>query len=123
MQGVFEFCRAARTRSERPERLFFGLLPDRETAGGIARFSDRFIRHRRLEGTRIKAECLHVSLHHVGDFRRLRGNTLFAARQAGNAVAVRPFEMTFRFIRTYDAPRLAEGGRVRRLSCSVRLIR
>jgi 2'-5' RNA ligase len=109
LQGVFEFCPAVRTRPERPERLFFGLLPDRDTAGRIARFINRFIRNRRLEGTRIKAECLHVSLHHVGGFRRLRGNTLFAARQAGNAVAVRPFEMTFRFMRTYDAPRLAEG--------------
>ena len=90
LQGVFEFCRAARTRPERPERLFFGLLPDRDTAGRIARFRYRFIRNRRLEGTRIKAECLHVSLHHVGDFRRLRGSTLYAAQQAGRAVAMRP---------------------------------
>lgn len=109
MQGVFDFCRAARTRPERPERLFFGLLPDRETASRIARFRDRFIRNRRLEGTRIKAECLHVSLHHVGDFRRLRSNTLYAARQAGKVVGVRPFEMTFRFIRSYDAWRSADG--------------
>jgi 2'-5' RNA ligase len=113
MQGVFEFCRTARARPARPERLFFGLLPDAVTAGRLRRFREQFVCDRRLDGTWIEAERLHVSLHHVGDFRRLRDKVIYAAQQAGNAVAVPAFEMTFRFIGSFEG-RPSMEGRTRR---------
>jgi 2'-5' RNA ligase len=54
---------------------------------------------------RLKTERLHVSLHHVGDYKRLRTKFIYAARLAGNAVSMHPFEMTFRFVKSFeDAP-------------------
>jgi 2'-5' RNA ligase len=49
-------------------------------------------------------ERLHVSLHHVGDYKRLRTKFIYAARQAGNSVSMRPFEVTFRFIESFEGP-------------------
>jgi RNA 2',3'-cyclic 3'-phosphodiesterase len=97
MHGAFDFYRSLPAR---PERLFFGLVPDGETSVRVARFGERFIRDHRLEGTRLKRVCLHVSLHHVGDYRRLRTRFVYAATQAAQGVAMRRFEMTFRFVRS-----------------------
>ena len=102
MQSVFEFCRDLPVRPKRPERLFFGLFPDAETSRRVGRFAERFLGEHHLEGPRLETERLHVSLHHVGDYKRLRSKFVYAARQAGNAVSLHPFEMTFRFIKSFD---------------------
>ena len=105
MQGVFEFYRDLPPRPQRPERLFFGLLSDSETSFQASQVRDRFILENPLKGTRLKTERLHVSLHHVGDYKRLRTKFIYAARQAGKAVSMSPFEVTFRFITSFeDAP-------------------
>lgn len=116
MQGVFEFCRDLPIRPKRPERLFFALFPDAGTSIRVGRFSQRFIRENHLGGTRLETERLHVSLHHVGDFKRLRTKFIFAARRAGKAVSMYPFEMSFRFIRSFEgAPSLKGRPRRRKL--------
>ncbi len=61
---------------------------------------------------RLKSERLHVSLHHIGDFGRLKSKFVHAARQAGNAVSQQPFEVTFRFIESFSPPPIV--GRIRR---------
>ena len=103
MQGVFEFCRDLPVRPRRPERLFFGLFPDAETSLRVGRFGERFIGEHHLEGAQLKTERLHVSLHHVGDYKRLRSKFVYAARQAGKSVSMHPFEMTFCFIKSFEA--------------------
>jgi 2'-5' RNA ligase len=102
MQGKFEFYEDLLARPARPERLFFGLFPDAATSIRVKRLADRFIGENRLKGTPLKAERLHVSLHHVGDYRRLRTKFTYAARQAGEAVSMRPFEVTFPFIKSFE---------------------
>lgn len=95
MQGEFEFCKGLPIRPARPERLFFSLFPDGATSARVSKFAERFICENRLGGTPIKTERLHVSLHPVGDYKRLRTQFTYTARRAGNAVSMRPFEMTF----------------------------
>jgi 2'-5' RNA ligase len=114
MQGVFEFCRDLPVRPRRPERLFFGLFPDAETSLRVGRFGERFIGEHHLEGAQLKTERLHVSLHHVGVYKRLRSKFVYAARQAGKSVSMHPFEMTFRFIKSFEAAPSTIGGPRRR---------
>ena len=71
MQGEFEFYKDLPNRPTRPERLFFGLFPDTATSIRVGQFAERFICANRLKGSQLKTERLHVSLHHIGDYRRL----------------------------------------------------
>jgi 2'-5' RNA ligase len=113
MQREFAFLRDEPARPKRPDRLFFALFPNPQTSYLIARFVERFVRDHRLEGTRLEAARLHLSLHHVGDYPRLRSKFVYAAKQAGGSVFVRPFEVTFRSIRSFEgAPPI--GGKPRR---------
>ncbi|HEX2114718.1 MAG TPA: 2'-5' RNA ligase family protein [Alphaproteobacteria bacterium] len=109
MQGAFEFYRDLPARPKHPERLFFGLLPAPETAVRVRRFAEEFIRKNCIEGTRLKTDCLHVSLHHVGDYKRLRTKIVYAAQQAGNAVAMRRFEMTLYAVMSFERLPSADG--------------
>lgn len=103
MQGVFDFHEHLPDRPRRPERLFFGVLPDSETGSQVTRFIDQFFWENRLMGTRLRTDRLHVSLHHIGDFRRLRTKFIYAAQQAGKAVSMGPFEVAFRFVKSFEA--------------------
>lgn len=103
MQGVFEFCRDAQPRPPKPERLFFGVLPDAAAALRIAQCVDGFIGARGLKGSRVRVERLHVSLHHIGDFKRMRSQTIMAATLAGDAVLQSRFEMTLHSIGSFGA--------------------
>lgn len=102
MQGVFDFYQDLPVRPKRPERLFFGLFPDTETALRVERFRQRFLHDNLVEGTSLKRERLHLSLRHVGDYKRLRTALIYAATQAGKAVAMRTFEVTFRSVASLD---------------------
>lgn len=108
-QGVFEFYRDLPARPIRPERLFFGLLLDAETSVHVERFRQQFLHENHLKGTQIKTERLHVSLHHVGDYKRLRTKYVYAAKQAGKAVSMHPFEVNFRFIKSFEGTPSIDG--------------
>jgi 2'-5' RNA ligase len=114
MQSVFEFYESLPVRPARPERLFFSLFPDAATAIRVRQFAECFICANHLNGTRLRAERLHVSLHHVGDYRRLRTKFTYAAQRAGDAVSMRPFEVTFPFIRSFERAALMNDTRRRR---------
>jgi 2'-5' RNA ligase len=102
MQGVFDFHQDLPIRPKRPERLFFGLFPDTETSVRVGQFTRRFLSENQWKGRPLETERLHVSLHHVGDYERLRTKFIYAARQAGEAISMRPFEVTFRFIKSFE---------------------
>jgi 2'-5' RNA ligase len=109
MQGVFEFYRDLPARPKRPERLFFGLCPDAETALRVDQLRQRLFDQQHWEGRPLKVECLHVSLHHVGDYRRLRTRYLYAARRAAAAVSMPRFEVTLRFIKSFGGVSPVDG--------------
>jgi 2'-5' RNA ligase len=102
MQSVFEFYRDLPARPKRPERLFFALCPDPETALCVEQFGRRFLDQKHWKGTPLKTKRLHVSLHHVGDYRRLQTQVLYAAKRAAAAVSMRPFAVTLRFIKSVE---------------------
>lgn len=104
MQGEFEFYRRLPRRPKRPERLFFSLFPDIATSFRVKEFAERFISERHLSGNQLRAERLHVSLHLVGDYKRLQSKFIFAARRAGDRLSMHPFEMTFPFITSFERP-------------------
>ena len=58
----------ARARPPATDRLFFAVLPDAETAGRIAENAARWRADHGLTGKPLKAEHLHVTLCHVGDY-------------------------------------------------------
>ena len=102
MQGRFEFYKDLPVRSTRPERLFLSRFPDAATSSRVKRFAERFIGENRLKERQLKAERLHVSLHCVGDCWRLRTKFIYAARRAGEAVSMGPFEATFPCIKSFE---------------------
>lgn len=102
VQSAFPFYLDGRVRPARPERLMFLLFPDRETSLQIWWFAGRFIRENKLQGTQIDSTRLHLSLQHVGDFRRLRTKFIYAAEQAAKAVSLPPFEVSFQFIGSFE---------------------
>jgi 2'-5' RNA ligase len=104
------------SRPKKPERLFFALFPDCGTAIRVSKQRERFLRDTGLDGSRIDIERLHMSLHHVGDYARLKSDVLYRAELAGKAVAMRPFEVTCRSIMSFEgAPRRGDGERKRPL--------
>jgi 2'-5' RNA ligase len=102
MQSSLDLFDDQGNRPKKPERLFFCLQPDDETRSRVTRIGDRLFSEKRLRGTRLKMERLHVSLQHVGDYKRLRTKLLYAAQMAGKAVSMRPFEMKFRFVQSFE---------------------
>lgn len=104
-QGTFDFYHELPVRPKRPERLVFMLFPDAETAEHIERFGQGFVCRNHLIGTRLRPERLHVSLHHVRDDKCLHTKFVYAAKKAAETVSMRPFEMAFRFITSFESGR------------------
>lgn len=102
MQGQFEFCRDEPVRLKKAERLFFALMPQKTEAEAIQQFADRFLREHELGGSRIKPAHLHLSLHCLGDFKRLPPAIVYGAQLAGNAVSAPAFTMAFHGIASFD---------------------
>jgi len=102
MQGTFNFHTDQSNRRKNPERLFLCLMPDDETRGEVVRFGDEFFFQRRLGGSRLRPERLHMSLHHIGDFPRLREKHVYAVRQAAKAVFLAPFEIRLRSVQSFE---------------------
>lgn len=104
MQTAFAFIAdEPRRRPQKPERLFFCLFPDPATAARVVRFRESFTSERRLAGSRLDAERLHVSLHHVGDYARLKSKHVYGAQLAGKAVTMPSFEVAFRAVKSFES--------------------
>ncbi len=102
MQYEFGFLGRLPIRPKRPERLFFGFFPDAPTSMRIVQLRQRFLHEKDFGGNLIQADRLHVSLHHVGDYKRLKTKFIYAASEAAKAISMPPFEMTFRFIQSFE---------------------
>ena len=104
MQGSLAFAEEPPRARKRSDGLFFALFPDAGTARRIGRRADRFVGERRLRGRRLRDDRLHVSVQFVGTYPRLRRSIVHAAQLAGDAVSQPPFEVTFRFVESFEAP-------------------
>lgn len=102
MQHTFSFHQPIdRRRPKRPERLFFALMPDEEAAGHVSRIRQIFLEENHLRETLLAMERLHLSLHHVGDYTRLRDKVVYAAEQAAKSVVMPAFEVTLHAIQSF----------------------
>lgn len=77
------------------DRLFFALFPTQDAAGRIADLALRLRGEHGLSGTPLQAQRFHITLHHLGDYAGLPPDVVALARQAGQALALPPFEITF----------------------------
>ena len=102
-QQAFDFYLNQPRRPVRPERLYLGLFWGADDAARIGDVGAGFVCDHHLPGKLIEPARLHLSLHHLGDYKRLRGKVIYAAQLAGSAVSLPSFDLTFRFIKTFDA--------------------
>lgn len=93
MQYVFDFYGPYPRRPERPERLFFALLPG-QALFTIEQFARRFLLEYQWLDAVLKTNRWHVSLQHIGDYKRLREKFIFGARNAAESIAMPPFDVT-----------------------------
>jgi 2'-5' RNA ligase len=77
----------------------------------VGKQRESFLRDNGLDGSRIDVERLHMSLHHIGDYARLKPDVLYRAERAGEAVAMRPFEVTCRSIMSFAGAPMRNGGK------------
>ncbi|MEH0164706.1 2'-5' RNA ligase family protein [Paucibacter sp. JuS9] len=84
--------------SQRPDkftdRLFFALRPDAAALASIQAACERLRAEQGLLGQPLKAEDLHITLHHLGDFVRFPTALADKAMAAAATVAAPAFEIT-----------------------------
>lgn len=97
-------------RPKKPESIFFCLLLDTGTARCVRFFTKQFVYENHLPGKLRPEDHLHLSLQHVGNFKRVPRKYVYAAQLAGNAIAMHPFGIRFRFITSFEgAPSTRNG--------------
>jgi RNA 2',3'-cyclic 3'-phosphodiesterase len=102
MFDVSEFHGSHPFRPPRPERLFFGIVLDAAAADRVGGFAEQFARENRLEGRFIDRDRLHISLHHAGDHVRLPSMLRYAAKLAGDAVSMPPFDVSAHAVKSFE---------------------
>ena len=80
---------------KRPDRVFFGLLLEAKYRSEFWATQRRLCDINGITGSLLLKERFHVSLQHVGDYKRLRSKTEFAASRSGRLVEMPAFEVTF----------------------------
>jgi RNA 2',3'-cyclic 3'-phosphodiesterase len=81
--------------------LFFCAMIDAVTAGLIAGFTRRLLRETGLTGSEIGVDRFHISLHHVGDFRRVPPFTAYLCDRVAPAFSMPAFEIEFTILGTF----------------------
>lgn len=76
--------------------LFFAVLPDANTAGGIAKFARQICGETRSKSKPLAANRLHVTLQHLGNFAGgLPQGQVDAAIKAAESIRMAPFSVEF----------------------------
>ncbi|CAM5767151.1 RNA 2',3'-cyclic phosphodiesterase [Labrys miyagiensis] len=89
----------------RRERLFYACLPDGEASLRVYCFAREFLSVNRLTAKPLPAARLHVTLHHVGDYRSSHGleRRGYLSQLAGRGVSMEAFDISFASIGTFEA--------------------
>lgn len=82
--------------SSQKERIFFACVPDGEVARRIHSFATALKSDRKLEGSVILPEHLHVTLFHLGDWPALPEEIVNLASAAASQVNLPVFDVTLR---------------------------
>ena len=77
------------------DRLFLAVFPDAETASRIAALAQSLRSELGLQGKPLRADRLHVTLHHLGDHIGLRHDIVADATNAAARLASSAFDIVF----------------------------
>lgn len=77
------------------DRLFFGVVPAQADGKRISQLADKWCDELNLTGRPFAPERLHVSLYALGDYAGVPRRLVDVVRQAGDAVRLPSFEVTF----------------------------
>lgn len=103
MQLAFDFFGEPLRGPVRAERLFFAIFPDEADTHRIEGFRQDFLKANQFRGSMLREDRFHVSLHHVGDFKRLKSPRTYAAELAGDTLRLPTFDLTFHAIESFGA--------------------
>jgi 2'-5' RNA ligase len=78
-----------------PDRVFFALFLEAKDYAAFLSLQRHLCDLNGITGSLLLKERFHVSLQHVGDYKRLRSKIDFAARRSGRLVEMPSFEVTF----------------------------
>lgn len=84
------------------DRLFFALLPDDYAATQADRFRHRLATERGLAGKLVRAEHLHVTLHHLGDHAGVPNHLVEQAGAVAECLVAAPFEAEFTGVMSFQ---------------------
>ena len=92
-------------RPRKPERLIFMLLLEVASAASAVGVASGLLDQYGIQAKLLRYGRLHISLHLVGDFRRLRDKFIFAASRAADSIKLQPFEVCFDHVVTFPHSR------------------
>jgi 2'-5' RNA ligase len=92
-----------------PDRAFFALLLEAQDQSKFAALQRQLCYLNGITTSLLREERFHVSLQHVGDYKRLRSKTEFAARRSGRLVEMSAFEVIFRHAVSFPGRPAARG--------------
>lgn len=93
-----------RRRPKNPERIFLGIMPDATAALQAEETLKKICDVNAIRGNRLRRQRFHVSLQHIGDYKRLKSRILYAAGLAGAAVSMAQFDVIFDRAESFAAP-------------------
>jgi 2'-5' RNA ligase len=92
-----------------PDRVFFALRLEPNDDFRFSALQRRICDLNEITGSLLLEERFHVSLQHVGDYKRLRSKIEFAARGSGRLVIMPAFEVTFCYAGSFPGRPAARG--------------
>jgi len=95
------------------DRLFFAVYPDQAAAARIVELAQALRTRHGLRGSPLRADRVHVTLHHLGDHHGLPESLLAMAGEAAARVAMQPFEVAFDCVASF-------AGHARKRPCVLR---
>lgn len=114
-QGEFDFgIPAPPWQPKRPDRVFFALFLQQQDHSRFADMQRQTCDERGIDGSLLLPERFHVSLQHVGDYRKLPSRVVFAASRSGQRINMPAFELTFRQVRSFPGRPATRGRPPRR---------
>lgn len=96
-------------RPKLPDRLFFALFLEPKDHSRFRDLQGRLCRLNGIAASLLEENRFHVSLQHVGDYKRLRSKIEFAAGRSGQFVEMPAFEVTFHSAVSFSGRPAARG--------------
>lgn len=95
------------------DRLFFAVYPDANAAQRIVELAEAMRAKHHMRGNPLRADRVHVTLHHLGDHVGLPESLVATASGAAANMAMPPFELSFDCVASFP-------GRARKRPCVLR---